>query len=226
MKKYVIFLGIASLLLFEAHQVAAQGLNLVDVTGIPLQASRYAGYTGSPFLNNNWTKGEIIRDDAKKIVDLELKYDIYKDILIIKKDNKEEFEVDNNTVRGFNVLDKDGKISYFRNGFEGVGTFSRSSYFQVHFEGKSIKLISRHSSKLTETPPMYGASGNSKGFVNNESFYLLVGSRVEPVKRTKSSIIKALQADKKAADEIIKKKGLNLSKTEDIAAFLGYYEAQ
>jgi hypothetical protein len=226
MKKYLLFLGLASCFYFEAHQATAQGLNLADVTGIPLQPSRYTGYTGSPFLNDNWTKGEIIRDDAKIFGDLELKYDIYKDLLIIRKDNKEEFEVDNNTIRGFNILNRDGKISYFRNGFEGVGAFTRSAYFQVHFEGKGTKFISKHTTKLTETPAAYGVSVSTKGFVNNEIFYLLVGNRIEPVKRNKSSILKALQGDKKITEEIIKKNKLNLSRTDDISTFLGLYEAQ
>lgn len=175
--------------------------------------------TGSPYLLEEWTKGNVKFKDNTTARNGDLKYDVSEDLLVVKGANGEE-NLFSDPIDEF-TLSIGGKVRLFKTGFKGEKGINEKSYFEVVYNGK-IKLLKRYSKTVIESRT-YNSATVTKKFEESSVYYIAKSnSDLIPIKKNEKSIIDALQ--KPDLTKYIKDNKLNLKSEDDIARLLEYYD--
>ncbi len=187
----VVLLGFLTVSRVAAQEELPGVWNAPKIKGIRFLPD--ATYQGNPFLNDVFTAGEINLMDGTKIVDVQLKYNNYRDELIYyNADITTQILVDKISVSSFSLADERGdKHFYIKQTVTGYMPGER--YLEVLSEGDVVLLV--HRKVLLLTCPVYGDPGKEKSMSYQEAFnYYLYNSRkgFELIKPGKNSLLSKL----------------------------------
>lgn len=197
-----ILISIISLFCLSAN---AQYVFVLDQTGKPVTENKYENLTGSPYLTDNWTSGEIKLADGKTVKHDKLKYNQVEDELYFYQDDKVyEFTpkviaftlLTPNGNKTFLLKDKDAKIS---------------GYFEVLSEGK-ISLLKKTRKIIIEAKGYNSATKESK-VDENKKYYLISTGVEKEVKLSKNDFLEALPEFKASIENYFKAKKKNTEET-------------
>jgi hypothetical protein len=106
---------------------------------------------GSPFLNENWGKGEVWLQNGFRLKNLELQLDADKNELHFRKNNIAYKFVD--SLKEFSMEFKDGELTQyvlFRSGYPPIEKKSIMAFYQVVADGKKVQLLKYLSKEIRE----------------------------------------------------------------------------
>lgn len=205
-------------LLTDTIAVRAQFMN--DIAGRPIRTNKYTEVDGSPFLLENWTKGEAVSDKGIAGKNLELKYDLVDDRVTFKNEKGEEMEFVN-FITAFTLYGENGKRNFKR--FSEIKEFNGVPFFEVLNEGEKLRMLRKSVKTIMETKAFNSAT-TTRTFSENVKYFLLKkDGSYERIKKDKKSIVSAM-ADKTAEVEaFIKANKTDFKKDDQIGALLTYY---
>jgi len=175
-----------------------------------------ATYQGNPFLNDQFTSGEINLADGTKISGIQLKYNNYRDELIYYNNAvSTQIEVDKISVKSFVLTDDKGDKHFYRKQTV-TGYLPGERYLEVLSEGEVTLLV--HRKVLLLTCPVYGEVGKEKSMSYQEAFnyYLYnVKKGFELIKPAKNSLFSKLDpSDQLLLRKILRKNDLKITDEE------------
>jgi hypothetical protein len=154
---------------------------------------------------------------------MQVKYDLYSDKLIVLiKDAEYEF---NTGVSSFRITDSaTRKVLLYRNGFDPISSFSRQTFYQVLYDGKTkllLKVRKQVVSEITSTPGV-----KTRGFEDEKSYFLVTEKgELKKIKKKNTDILDMLDDKREQLKKMIAQQKLKLNKDEEIVQLLHYYDS-
>lgn len=205
-------------LLVQVCQVSGQFLK--DGLGRPIKENKYINVDGSPYLFDNWLKGDVKSNDGITDKSNELKYDVVEDRILFKGEQGVEMDfVD--LIVSFTLFSDEGKRNFRR--FADITEYQGIPFFEVLNEGEKLILLKKAIRSVMYNKA-YGSATTTKSFSQTIKYYLLKndGSYVR-IKKEKGAIMAAL-ADKAAEMELyLKTNKTDFRKEEDLGKLFTYY---
>ena len=217
MKK--VFIPFILMLVFQTSQ--AQLLQLQDpVSSKNFNPDKYAGIRGTPLFQDKWIHGSVVT--SKGIYpDLELKIDLYDNILFFNKEDA-----------SFELLDQIYSIKLFPKwpdtlqqlifvkGMSQNG-LKPEQYVQALVGAGAIQLYRSDIKQVTEMSEIN--AGMIKTFANTSRYYIKKGDQFKLVKLNKEEIMPFLMDKEAELNSVMDAKKLNLKKESDIIQLLQAY---
>ena len=214
MKKSLLCLGLI-LATIAAH---AQGMFIQDINGRPIFENGYTEIEGSPYLKDEWSRGNVKAKHNGKTYELaKMRYDTYKDEL--------EYEENQKSYRFSSEITEFTTTSgVFRNKIPAYESLSGRNFYQVLYDGK-VKLLKRTVTKI-QTEKLYSSATTTKRFVKDEFLYLFKDGAITRLKKDKKALLEALSDKQADLEAFIKEQKIKFSKEEDFLRVLEKYEGQ
>lgn len=217
MKK--IFIAFILMLVFQTSQ--AQLLQLQDpVSSKNFNPDKYAGIRGTPLFQDKWIHGSVLT--SKGIYpDLELKIDLYDNILFFNKDDA-----------SFELLDQIFSIKLFPKwpdtlqqlifvkGMSQNG-LKPEQYVQALVGAGAVQLYRSDIKQVTEMSEIN--AGMIKTFANTSRYYIKKGNEFKLIKLNKEEVMPFLMEKEAELNAVIEAKRLNLKKESDIIQVIQVY---
>jgi hypothetical protein len=182
-----------------------------------------ADIKGSPFLFDDWEKGNVLLKTKERVDSVFIKYNLYTDLLQVKVAEQEyQFNID---VWEFLLPDPMTKeMTLFRSGFSPVPGMSEKSFYQVLYDGKT-KFLVKHKkligSEMTSTPGV-----KAKVFEVQKIYFILTASgKMEKLRKKNKEILDLLEGKKEELKKMIDSKKIKLVNDEEIISVLEYYDS-
>jgi hypothetical protein len=168
--------------------------------------THHPGIEGSPYLFPGWKDAMIVNDKGDTATTIQVLYDASVD----------KFEGKSGQTVGY--LDKN-RVRVIIVGKEKFSLINKG-YYLVLAEGKYtlLKKYRAVKQKPTYNPALNSGSRNESWSIE-DSYFLLKGNDLVPVKLTKKSITDALSLDK-SSQELVKEKGLSFTKEEHVVQLI------
>lgn len=232
---------IAALMLAMTMQIrstSAQGVNpgagispqgppampvfIQDINGRPYNQITPEDIEGSPFLFDDWQKGDVFFSDAAYVKNIELKFNVHMNLLYFKRNNG-EFEFVKPVKEFFIRLPatEDTLQLVFRNGFPAINNISPAVFYEVLADGayqllkyryKKLSTIKRFSlpeqKKLEEGEDLYLFSSKENSLIKLSKKR---NTRLEEIRKVIPVVDQLITKDKidimneKSLRELIKK---------------------
>jgi hypothetical protein len=217
MKK--VFIPFILMLVFQTSQ--AQLLQLQDpVSSKNFNPDKYAGIRGTPLFQDKWIHGSVVT--SKGIYpDLELKIDLYDNILFFNKDDA-SFELLDQiiSVKLFPKWPDTLQQLIFVKGMSQNG-LKPEQYVQALVGAGAIQLYRSDIKQVTEMSEIN--AGMIKTFANTSRYYIKKGDQFKLVKLNKEEIMPFLMDKEAELNSVMEAKKLNLKKESDIIQLLQAY---
>jgi hypothetical protein len=217
MKK--VFIPFILMLVFQTSQ--AQLLQLQDpVSSKNFNPDKYAGIRGTPLFQDKWIHGSVVT--SKGIYpDLELKIDLYDNILFFNKDDA-SFELLDQiiSVKLFPKWPDTLQQLIFVKGMSQNG-LKPEQYVQALVGAGAIQLYRSDIKQVTEMSEIN--AGMIKTFANTSRYYIKKGDQFKLVKLNKEEIMPFLMDKEAELNSVMDAKKLNLKKESDIIQLLQAY---
>ena len=160
--------------------------------------NRYEGLRGTPYFLAGWSKGEILMTDGRRYVDVPLKFDAFRQALILlrPKMGNDSIIVDRGTVNRFELIGPEGQSYLFKH-YSDVklpDDMGNGGYFLVLYEGNTalLKRITKTFREANFKQP-YSVDVRYDSFENNHGYYVLKPDQtLAKVKLSKKSLLDAL----------------------------------
>jgi hypothetical protein len=217
MKK--IFIAFILMLVFQTSQ--AQLLQLQDpVSSKNFNPDKYAGIRGTPLFQDKWIHGSVLTSKGL-YPDLELKIDLYDNILFFNKDDA-----------SFELLDQIFSIKLFPKwpdtlqqlifvkGMSQNG-LKPEQYVQALVGAGAVQLYRSDIKQVTEMSEIN--AGMIKTFANTSRYYIKKGNEFKLIKLNKEEVMPFLMEKEAELNAVIEAKRLNLKKESDIIQVIQVY---
>lgn len=194
----------------------------VDKSGSTLRVMSTAdqNMVGSPYLVDTWSKGNVKFVNSKPTENVELKFDLLENVLVIKgNDGIENVFTEKISEFTLNVL---GEERLFKSGFIDSKNNLITAYLEVLYNGKT-KFLSKDGKMIIESKE-YNTNTITKKIENTtEYFFSKPNNSVSLIKLSKKTIFAYLGSLDLAT--YVRDNKLNLKKREDIIKLLEYYDS-
>ncbi len=190
------------------------------LSGRVLNVSKYAGISGSPFLNDLWINGDVT---IKKGVyaNIPLKYDAFSNVLYFNR-NDELFEFDDDVI-SFVLKPNNEDVSTYRffvKGLEGLGV-KRNQFLQQLYNGvsgfyKATFMFLSETNKINE--------GVVKNFQKTEKYFFKQGDKIIQINLSKKDILALFGEKQTKVESYTTAAGLSYKKESDVSKIFQYFD--
>lgn len=191
----------------------------------------YKGIHGNPFLYSKWYPGKIITSRGTTFEDIEMKLDIYKDLLRIKRSTGDSLIVNSNNVKRFTLhntdLNRKHEFIYLINIVQ-EDPKSEIGFFEILYEGENVMFLVKKEKILNEarTEGAYKSGSMYDEFLNiSDRWYVLKNEyKLRRVKSRKKDFIELAPEHGNEIKNYINENDLKLKETNDIIALMKYID--
>lgn len=193
--------------------------------------TRYEGQHGTPYLLNDWAKGQISLNNGKQYTDVSLKFDAYhQNLLMLRpKSGNDSIIIDRQTVHRFLLTGTNGQAYLFSryptaklNDDE-----IRNGYFLILYEGKS-SLLKRVAKTFRPADYKGGYSANVRydAYDDALSYYLLKPDQtLTKVKLSRKSLLEAMSDQEAALKSFLDQEKLSVKTEADALLLVKKYDS-
>jgi hypothetical protein len=167
---------------------------------------------GSPYLYDDWKRGNVQTKDGRKFTDVPIRYNFFTDGVELGSE-----------VPGLNTIDivwfqfPERREYGFRMGFNGIPKSRNDSFLEQLVVG-DITLLKRYSASLTDVVVQdYGSATKRKEYLRSIDYYLLSKEgTLTPVSLSRKSIVSALSSYDDGVAEFIRSNKINARREEGL----------
>jgi hypothetical protein len=188
--------------------------------------NRYEGVKGSPFYHDDWVNGKVVFESGRTAENIQLKYNVYEDELLILQSETGAIYTDKNNVTSFAFLHPDLQREEWFIKYPHPKKPGSTQYFQVIFQGK-VNLLG-HNKIVFEKANYEGGYSNDKRydeFKSYTTFYYNTASTTPQKLKSSAGGVAKIFPDKQAqVKQYIVENLLDCRKSEDLIRIFEYYE--
>lgn len=188
----------------------------------------YEGVKGTPYFNEKWQPGDIAFTDGTEIVQINIRYNIYKDELEFKNSTSgQTFIIDRNMIDGFRFPDTGDTVNFKYFSLK-PDKKEEKSCVQVLYDGKTMLLLKHKKQFIKADYQGAYAAGNKYDEYLNDNDYLLVKAdgSVLKMKLNKRSVLSALKNSQSELKEYALKNQIDFSDPGGVIRLLRFYDNQ
>jgi hypothetical protein len=174
----------------------------------------YASYSGSPYLNTNFSIGEIEFTGGTKVKNIGLRYSCYRDeIIYFNSSVSAQIVIDKVSLRGFTFVDEEGVMRIFRRQYYD-GFLKGDRYFEVLSDG-DISLLAYRKVVLQFCQTYTDKSGKLKNMSYQQEYtYYIYNSKkgYEPIRINRNSLLSKFdKPTQKQVKKILRKNSVQIT---------------
>ncbi|TCO06919.1 hypothetical protein [Natronoflexus pectinivorans] len=188
--------------------------------GHALEADRYNRIDGSPYLNDEFVKGEVILNDSIRYVDIPMRYNVYSDKIEYKDARDQILEVNTRGVKSVEFK-FDNHHFFLKRYKDGIQEFS--GLLEVVEKGE-ISLFRKHNILLREREPAKGfQDALPPRFIPINSTYLLgIGDELPAKIHRRRDVLSLLEQGEVAADDYLRRNRVRVRSEESLVDLVSY----
>jgi len=186
---------------------------------------------GTPYLFEEWYNGEITFLNDKNLPVEHLRYDIYKDELLVFRNKNEMGVLPKNLIKGFKINHPKNMnpLSYVKAGqIPALHHVPAEQFLQVLYQSEKTSLYARNwkTFQKADQRATYYTEQITDEFSDAKQDLFLVKSdgAVHEIKLRRGAILNTLQDQKSALKNFIKENQLQFEDTNDLVEVIKYYE--
>ena len=188
----------------------------------------YEGVKGTPYFIEDFKTGDIYFLDGTEIVQINIRYNIYKDELEFENSTSGMiFVIDRKRIKAF-VLNESGDSLYFEYFNLKPDKPGEKSLVQVLNKGET-RLLLKHKKLFIQADYKGAYSSGEKydEFQNDKDYYLVKDNEtIQRIRLNKKSVLKALGDNQSVLKEFSLTKKIDFSNPGDIVRLLVFYDHQ
>lgn len=196
---------------------------------------RYEGIQGTPFLSDQWTPGKVTMRNGKVFTKVQLKYDLYRDEIVVKHPYDHAVIPDKRTITQFSIDAQQNEDSLFFIRVDYLPNFRNfppNRFAQVLYGSLSTPdastLLALHTKKLIKADYQGGYNANRRydEFSHVMTSYYLVkpNGQVYRFKPTLKTIRGLLKDKKGVIDQFLADETINPEDPRDLARLIRHYD--
>lgn len=200
-----------------------QNINVNHADGTMVKVARHVDINGNPYFSKSWTTGDVRYTDGTVGNDFKLRYDQVNDELLFQvKDEEYTFS---KPVREFSLLDDNGDVAVFRNGFKAHNKYNSKTFYQILYDDAKGSSLIKKNLKFIVDRNVYGSANANKLIQERITYYLSAEDMgLIEVKRDKKSLLQALDPSRSTElENFIKSQKLTFKSDKDMIVLLEYY---
>jgi hypothetical protein len=205
-------------LFFSAYTMAqVKPIAFSDINGMPIIINKTDNLIGSPYLCDEWNKGNVTFKNGKKADSFKLRFDMetnalqffHKEMTLVFVDPVQEFKFNYNE-------GATRKEAFFRSGYPETDKHSAATLYQVLAEGARIQLL-QYSEKEGAERKVYNKPPVTE-YMQTDYLYLYdtTTKKMHKIKCRKSSVIDALPALAASINKLCEANEWTLKNTEEL----------
>lgn len=187
---------------------------------------------GNDFLYDEWNNGMLVLNDSVFSKQDYLKYDVYKDHVLIKnmKNPDEIIEITDGTLTGFAILERGRNLKHDfvklnSSNFKGEAV---DGFYEIVFNSENTNYFIKKNTKIVFDPNRSEGSQTANNlsleFQDKTEYYLKNSDGLYVNVRLKKKDIKAILTNNtKAIDSYIKSNKINFNEESDVMKLVNYY---
>ena len=182
--------------------------------------SRTVETVGSPYLNEEFTRGILTLDNDRETEPLMINFNAYQN-RIEYQDGGDIIAVPGERVRNFTFTTGDKPI-LFGKGFSARG-LDESEFVQIMSEGE-ITFLKKHEVSFQENIAVYGTATQRDEYISNERYYVVIDGEINRIRRLTERSITRIPDSFENEMEIFKREFQpDLSSAEGVALYFNHY---
>ncbi|HJX70815.1 MAG TPA: hypothetical protein VJ346_02650 [Bacteroidales bacterium] len=217
-------------------QVPDQGITEQDLQsfseGKPMFTTNmealYEGVKWTPYLNDEWQTGDVYFPDGTEIIQINIRYNVYKDELEFKNSTSgETFIINRDKINGFRIHEPEDSL-YFEYFSLKPDKPEEKSFVQILYNG-GTRLLLKHKKQFIKADYQgaYSTGNKYDEYLDDKDYYLVKDDGVyRKIKLNKKSVLSALEDSQAALKEYALKHMINFARPEDIIRLLVFYDSQ
>lgn len=186
---------------------------------------------GTPYLFEEWYNGEITYLNDKELPVENLRYDIYKDELLVFRNKSEMGMLPKNLIKGFKINHPKGinPLKYVKaSQISALPHVPAEQFLQVLYESEKINLYARNwkTFQKADQRATYYTEKITDEFsdVKQDLFLVKSDGAVHEIKLRRGAILNTFSDQKSALKNFIKENQLQFEDTNDLVEVIKYYE--
>lgn len=216
---------------YETFQSTSQIVGAGPYTMVNTIDHRYEGLRGTPYFLPEWNKGEIEMVSGQHYKEVPLKFDAYRQHLILLRTwvGSDSIIVNAEQVKSFQLKNSDGQLYVFRHIPTAITNDEalKEGYFLVLYQGKTalLKRVLKQFKQADFKNP-YSNDVRYDEFKNVTSYYLLKPDQtLTKVKLSDKSLIEILGDRKEELKAFVKQENLNFRTENDAITLVKKYDS-
>lgn len=208
---------------YEAQQNLMQLGREGNMNVVRTYAKEYEGVRGTPLLLKDWAKGKIVLHSGKIYDDLQLKYDVYKNSILAKRNKMPDIYLNNDQIYSFVIYDPDTQNGRrFKKLDSSVDGIEKNQFFEVIYEGKwSFLALHKKIFLKADYKGAYSAGKAYDEFKDHKDLYVYApDGSLHKYKPRVNKLAKILGMNKKEISGMLEAKRLSLEDSQDVAVLL------
>jgi hypothetical protein len=189
----------------------------------------YEGIKGTPYLFNEWKKGNIYLMDNTYINDVSIKYNIYTDdILYLNSKSGDSLIIDRSLINSFEITgDNSNNLLLFKEISLRPYKKDKSTFVKVLYDGKS-KFIVKYTKTFIKADykGAYSAGRKYDEYIDDQQYYIMKDDNTPAkIKLNKKSVTKVLSDKDDKIKSYLNEHKLALDNEDDVERLLQYYDS-
>jgi hypothetical protein len=189
----------------------------------------YEGIKGTPYLFNEWKKGNIYLIDNTYINDVSIKYNIYTDdILYLNSKSGDSLIIDRSLINSFEITgDNSNNLLLFKEISLRPYKKDKSTFVKVLYDGKS-KFIVKYTKTFIKADykGAYSAGRKYDEYIDDQQYYIMKDDNTPAkIKLNKKSVTKVLSDKDDKIKSYLNEHKLALDNEDDVERLLQYYDS-
>lgn len=179
----------------------------------------YSVFKGSPFVNEQFVKGDILTTSNTKYVGIPLRYNIYSDAIEFEGKNKSAFEFEKSIIKSVTI----DTTEYIYKPYGSNNNINRS-FFEVLLRGKAT-LLKKYNVRFEKEQPAKPFSDPvpAQFITSKPDFYVAFGESEARKIFALKDFIKIFPDKQSELQQYIKTNRLKLGNQEDLIKIIQYY---
>lgn len=186
----------------------------------------YEGVKGTPYFNEKWQPGDVAFSDGTGIIQISIRYNIYKDELEFKNSTSgQTFIIHRNIIDGFRFSDAGDTVNFKYFSLKPEKQEEKSCV-QVLYDGKTMLLL-KHKKQFIKADYQgaYAAGNKYDEYLNDIDYFLVkTDGPIQKIKLNKRSVLSALKNSQAELKEYALKNQIDFSDPEGIIRLLRFYD--
>ncbi|KAA3436445.1 hypothetical protein [Rufibacter hautae] len=197
---------------------------LEEVNGRPIRINQYVNVEGSPFLQEDFSKGTITLPNGTTHKDVELKFDMVEGLLQFKNKHGIVMEL-TQPVSSFSINYSPDKITEQTRTFVSGQTVDKNALDNTFYEVLSTGPVSllKRDFKVIREDKAFNSATVTKRIAEVTIYYLKQGDELTKIKNEEKSVLSALKNKKDTLKGYITANKLNLKNDKDLTQLINYY---
>lgn len=190
--------------------------------------SLYEGVKGTPYFNEEWKTGDVYFLDGTKIIQINIRYNIYQGELEFKNSTSGQiFVINRNMIDGFKINEQKDSLHFTYISLKPYKQGDKS-IVQVLYEGKT-RLLLKHKKafKKADYQGAYAIGEKYDEYKDDKDYYLVTDSEtIQKIRLNKKSVLKALGDNQSVLKEFASMNQIDFKNPGDILKLLVFYDSQ